>query len=436
MRRKPEPGSQTSSASAPTSTRRRGARALGGVSAQASQALASFALQILAARLLGLEGLGRFATIYALVVLATAVVTGFVGDSLTVLDRSHPRVRAGLQVWWLGLSFGTGAGLGLGLGLTGFVAPVTALVVGVATTVFVLEDTLRRLLMAGLAFWRIVLVDLAGLVVAVGVVLAVAGGSGDLRLVHFFAALAAAQTLALGVAVLLLPAHERRLAPFRGADLKSVAAYGSWRSAQLAVKPGLLAGVRVLGVALVSAAAVGELEAARIYLSPTMIMISGLTSVLFAGYAANRRASLATLLREGDRAVARLVLGVSVLTAAAILALPWLGPVITGGDYELSIVAILGWAAFAASAAATSPYGALAGVRGRQSIVMTLRLGESLLSLLVVLVLLLAGASILWIPLVLAAGVLAEGVVLRTLVLARMPPSPQESREGLTDASS
>ncbi|MGB3827975.1 MAG: hypothetical protein WA962_04295 [Ornithinimicrobium sp.] len=406
------------------------------MSAQASQALASFALQILAARLLGLEGLGRFATAYALIVLATAVVTGFVGDSLTVLDRQHPRVRAGLQVWWLGLSLLTGVSIGLGVGLSGFVDPASAVVVGVATTVFVLEDTLRRLLMANLAFWRIVLVDLAGLLVAVGVLLAAVGTVDEVGLVHFFGALAAAQTVALAVAVALLPSAERRLVSLRGADLRTVAAYGSWRSLQLSIKPALLAAVRVLGVAVVSAAAIGDLEAARIYLSPAMIMITGLTSVLFAGYAASRGTSLRTLLHQGDRAVSRLVLAVAVLTIIALVAQPWAGPLITGGDYDLSTVAILGWAAFAAASAATSPYSALAGVRGRQSVVVTVRLVESIASLLVVSALLLSGASIVWTPLVLAAGVLGGGAVLRIVVLGRMPMGPPEPREGHPDAAS
>lgn len=416
----------TTSSTQPRSRR----RAFGGVSAQASQALGSFALQIMAARLLGVEGLGRFATVYALIVLATALVTGFVGDSLTVLDRQDRRVRAGLQAWWLGLSVLTGVSIGAGVGLAGFVEPVSAVVVGLATTVFVLEDTLRRLLMAGLAFWRIIVVDLAGLVVAVGVVLTAVRSVDEVGLVHLFGALAAAQTVALGVAIALLPAPERRMVSLRGADLKAVAVYGSWRSVQLAVKPAMLAAVRVVGIAVVSAAAIGELEAARIYLSPAMIMVSGLTSVLFAGYAASRGASLHNLLHQGDRAVARLVLGVAVLTIFALLALPWAGPLITGGEYELSTLAILGWAAFAAATAATSPYSALAGVRGRQSVVVTIRLVESAVSLLVVSALLWAGASIVWTPLVLAVGVLGGGAVLRIVVLGRMPQGLPESREG------
>src|SRR6185312_6171777 len=74
---------------------------LGGIAAQMSQALGSLLLQVLAARLLGADGLGAFAVLFGLIVMATAVCTGFVGDSLTVLDRGRREVRSALQGWLL-----------------------------------------------------------------------------------------------------------------------------------------------------------------------------------------------------------------------------------------------------------------------------------------------------------------------------------------------
>ncbi len=73
------------------------ARVAGAVGAQLSQALASFVLQVLAARLLGASGLGTFALLYGGIIIGTALCTGLVGDSLTVLDRNDPHIRAGLQ---------------------------------------------------------------------------------------------------------------------------------------------------------------------------------------------------------------------------------------------------------------------------------------------------------------------------------------------------
>jgi hypothetical protein len=64
--------------------------ALGAIAAQGAQALASFVLQIAVARTLGIGGLGAFAILYGVVVLASGTITGFVGDSLVVLPLAGP----------------------------------------------------------------------------------------------------------------------------------------------------------------------------------------------------------------------------------------------------------------------------------------------------------------------------------------------------------
>ncbi len=68
-------------------------RALGALLAQGAQAGVSFVLQVLVARLLGIEELGRFAILYGVIVIATGIVSGVVGDSLVVLDRGDGVVR-------------------------------------------------------------------------------------------------------------------------------------------------------------------------------------------------------------------------------------------------------------------------------------------------------------------------------------------------------
>ena len=136
--------------------RRFSPRAMGAISAQFSQAFGSFVLQALAARTLGLTDFGAFAVLIGGIVLATGIMTGFVGDSLTVLDRSDPRIRTALQLWCLILAAGTfvvSAGLAERSGLAGL---HVALVFGAATAAWVVEDTVRRLLMATLRFWSVV----------------------------------------------------------------------------------------------------------------------------------------------------------------------------------------------------------------------------------------------------------------------------------------
>src|SRR5688500_5453478 len=122
--------------------------ASGAVTGQVTQALAGLVLQVAAARFLGAAGLATFALIYGLVVLVTAVASGMVGDSLTVLDRAAPRVRAGLHVWAVIVAGGAGLVGALLAAVTGVVPGWAAAVLGLAVVAFVLEDTLRRVLMA------------------------------------------------------------------------------------------------------------------------------------------------------------------------------------------------------------------------------------------------------------------------------------------------
>ena len=142
-------------------TARRVQGASGAVGAQMAQALASLVLSIAAARALGANGLGVFGLISGGLVVATALATGLVGDSLTVLDRHDPRVRAGLEV--VGFSCAALAGV-LGCVITratGLLDWQTAFVFGLGSAFFIFEEFLRRLLMASLRFWSVMVVDVS-----------------------------------------------------------------------------------------------------------------------------------------------------------------------------------------------------------------------------------------------------------------------------------
>src|SRR4051794_32403811 len=60
-------------------------RAIGALGAQVMLALGGFVLQVVATRELGKTGLGTFALLYGAIVMATALSTGLLGDSLIVL---------------------------------------------------------------------------------------------------------------------------------------------------------------------------------------------------------------------------------------------------------------------------------------------------------------------------------------------------------------
>ncbi|MCZ2830220.1 hypothetical protein O2W14_15390 [Modestobacter sp. VKM Ac-2986] len=397
--------------------------ATGALTAQGTQALAGLALQVAAARSLGAGGLATFALLYGVIVLATAVCSGLVGDSLTVLDRHEPRTRAGLLVgatWVCGAAGVGGALLGV---LTGVVPPWAGPVLGLATAAFVAEDALRRLLMATGRFWSLPAVDGTSLLLALGT-LGLLRLSGALDLTDFLLALLVGQAGAALVAWPLLPAHERPRGPWRRPALRVVAAFGVWRAAAQAIRPALLTVLRLLVVALAGAAAYGPLEAARVYTAPTLVLVAGLGSWLLPHFVSLQAAGPAAGLRYADRAAAALALAVAALGGAAVLVLPWLGPALTGGDYPVPVGAVVGWTAYALASAVLLPYSGLASVHRRQRRVLALRSLE-LLSLVAVLALvLLVPGGVGWAPAALALGPLLAAVAVRRLVLVPLLSVP------------
>ncbi|MCZ2825175.1 MULTISPECIES: hypothetical protein [unclassified Modestobacter] len=398
--------------------------ATGALAGQVSAALAGLVLQVAAARALGAAGLATFSLAYGAIVLATAVCSGLVGDSLTVLDRNEPGIRAGLRVSALLVS-GTAGAVGCLFGLVTGVLPAWAgLLLGAATAAFVIEDTLRRLLMAAGRFWSLPAVDATSLLVALGT-LVVAARGGDLTLASFVVALLTGQSAAAVVAWVLLPAAERARGPRRRPALGTVFSFGVWRAAAQAIRPALLTVLRLLVVAVAGAAAYGPLEAARVYTAPTLVVVAGLGSFLLPYFVSLRPAGPAAGLRAADRAAAGLAVAVAAIGLVAIGALPWLGPLITGGDYPLPVAAVAGWSVYAVASAVLLPYSGLASVHGGQRRVLALRAFE-FGSLAVVAVLVLAvDGGVTWTPLALTVGpMLAAFAVRRSVLLPLVRATP------------
>jgi O-antigen/teichoic acid export membrane protein len=220
------------------------------------------------------------------------------------------------------------------------------------------------------------------------------------------------------VAWKLVPAAERPRGPWRRPALAVVASFGAWRAASQAVRPALLTLLRVFVVALAGAAAYGPLEAARVYTAPTLVLVAGLGSFLLPYFASLRPRGPATGLRTADRAAAGLALAVGVIGLAGVLALPWLGPLLTGGGYDVPVGAVVGWALYAVAGAVLLPYSGLAAVHGGQRQVLVLRGLEFAVLGLALLVVALGDGGIVWVPLVLAVGpVLAAAAVRQSVVL-------------------
>ncbi|MDN3905263.1 hypothetical protein [Arthrobacter sp. YD2] len=397
-----------------------GRAALAAVAAQGTQALASFLLLAAAARSLGLADFGILGLLYGLLVVCAAVTSGFIGDSLTVLDRHDRSIRSGLQCWTFVLSLGCALAVPLVSRTTGLIGPGTAVLLGTALWCYVIEDLLRRVLMAKLLFVRILGMDSIMLVVSVGT-LALLAHYGPLSVDSFLVAIACGQLAGAITGAGSAGRGERYLVSLRSPAWRTVAAYGSWRAAQQMLRPGMLTVVRLLVIALVSLEAGGLLEMARVYTAPALLVVSGLTSYLFASFARSDE-SVAALLRRADRGVSLLV-GLTVICgAAALAALPVAGPLATG--QEPPALAVAGWLLYAVSVAAATPYGSLAAVRVGSRRVFLLRLADTTVSLGLTAAVLLVSGNYALAPLAAASGSLLGGLAIRSLLLV-----PLRSRE-------
>lgn len=390
-------------------------KALGAVIAQAAQAGIGLLLQILVARLLGIDEYGRFAILYGVVIVATAVATGLIGDSLVVLDRSQRAIRAGLQAMLLVTSAVLAAGAFLIAWLTGFSDPLEAALFAIALAAFAVEEIVRRLLIAHMSFVRTAVTDLSGFVVALAIILAV-NATGTLSLGAFLAGIAAGQIVATLVGWVLVPRSDRHLVGLRGAAIAPVWRYGMWRGLQQVLRPSLFTVLRLLVLAGAGLTAVGLLEAARTYTSPLILVIGGLSSFLFVRFADQHRAGSGGSVREADRVVGFLLIGTVLMSVVAVVLVPWVSPLLF--DVEVDPLAVVAWLAYGMSVAIVTPYGALGAVGGKQVAVFLIRLSDTVLAILAVIVMIAWGAEPSTLPFALAVASMLGGLGLRWLVVA------------------
>ena len=400
--------------------------ALAAALAQLAQAAGSFALQVVAAHALGASGLGTISLCLGTTILTTAVTSGLVGDSLTVLDRHDRRVRAALQAWLVVVTLAGSVGAALVLNLTGVLGGGEAVLFAVATAAFQVEEVLRRVLMAVHALLdpprrrrrrrrddaaqpaprrR----DPGGLLPPVG---RRRPGGRHPR---------ARSPCCRGA--------ERRLVPLRGAALREVIAFGGWRGAQVALTPTGLTISRFVLLGATGAVALGEVEAGRILGAPALLVVQGLGSYLLSTYARDRALPLETLKARARRASLAMA-GTAVALGVVVTALtPFLAPLAVGRSIDVHLVTVAGWALFAAATATMQPFASLAVTRGSQRAVFGLRsldvvVGTGLLALALGPIGLAAPLT----PLVLAVGPVLSGVLVRTVVLRTTGADPVEGQ--------
>jgi O-antigen/teichoic acid export membrane protein len=283
--------------------------------------------------------------------------------------------------------------------------------------------------MSNFRFWRVAAIDTFSFLVVL-VVVGIGWLAHILTLDTFLVAITLGQLGAILIGIPLLPAAERFAVGFGSADYRGVAGYGVWRSGQQLLRPGLLTVERTLVTLFLGLSATGLLETARVYVAPAMLAISGLTSFLFVSYARDREAKVADQLPRADRAVGAM-LGVTVVIGAILLGLlQLLGHVLFGTTPQLP--AVVGWLVYTATVSAVTPYGALAAVGGKQSLVFAFRLGDTLVSALSVVILLALGGSADLVPIIMCVGSIAGGVAIRMFILV---PARRRERASVAAAS-
>jgi len=389
----------------------------GAAVAQLWQALGSFVLQIMAAWLLGAAGLGLISLSLGVIVFATALASGVVGDSLVILDRHDRVVRGGLEGMALLiclLSVVLTAGVMIGLGI---LAPVQGLWFGLALAAFQLEELVRRMLMATMRFWRLVILDSTALAVSLGT-LVVQYFRGPITVEAFLLSLFFGQVGGIIAGLLLVAAPERAVVPISRAGLSRVAGFGTMRGIQVSVTPGLLTASRTIVILILGQAALGHLEAARIFVAPALLIVQGLGSYLLTGYVRDREHPAARLVGRARSASLRLC-GAALAAGVVLTALaPSFGHWVTGPSFAVDQVAVAGWALYVAGSASVQPFASLGAVLGKQPVVLACRAVDAAFALLLVWLLLgplALGASLM--PYALAAGLFLGGFLVRQFAL-------------------
>jgi O-antigen/teichoic acid export membrane protein len=332
------------------------------ITAQMVAAGGSFLLQVLAARSLGDAGYGRFAVCLAVIITVTALQTGWLGDSLTVLDRHAPEVRAALATSLIAsglLGLIGGLLVGVLIGLDGWLAPM---LFGTLLATWLLEESGRRLLMARLEFWKLVGNDMTYLAVGLAVLFCCRAAGLELTLGVFLGAMTAGAAAAVLLVLVQVPRTE--LSELRPGltGMRAVAGFAAWRSAQATLRPAALLAARLLVLHLVSAAAVGRLELARLLMAPAQTVINGAGAFLLPTFTRTERERPGTRAgrRRQDRRADRAVLALAAATVlSGLIVLGVLGPLgrlISGGRFDVSPIAVLGWTVYLSTWAATLPY--------------------------------------------------------------------------------
>lgn len=390
---------------------------------QGINAAGSLLLQIVAARTLGLAAYGTFAVCLALLSAATALYSGYVGDSLAVLERQDKDTRATLCASAIVLLL-TAFAVAFGVVFVLLHSPGAALVFAVMTVLWLVEETFRRILIARLEFWKLVGNDSgynATALIIVGVLLLI---GQHMTLGRIFAAMAAGAISAVALGLVQVPKAERTNLRPGWAAMRVVATFAAWRSAHAALRPTALLLSKALVIGMISLSAAGVLEAGRLVVAPLQVVINGAGSFLLAGFAAGEHGRARRNNRMAKYAV-WLLLATTVICGSilALLAGP-AGRIMTGRP--VSPLLVFGWVAYLTVWAVGLPYISEVVARRHSRAVFLARLVDSVLGLALAGVALKLGGGVAVVPWLMAfGGLYAVWRVVRLAIRTRAkPPVP------------
>lgn len=404
------------------------------LSAQFLSAGGSLVVQVLAARELGASEYGTFAIVYGVLVVLVAVLNGWVGDSLTVLDRFDTDIRAALTTSVAILLVGGGLLCAAVALLVGAGGVGTGISVGAMAVTSLLAELCRRLFMIRQEFWRLSFNNVSLVAGTLGALALHSLLGGELSSAAFALALSLGSAGSVLVAAAQLPWREMRPGRLRWGAMTHVARFAVWRAVQIGIRPAVLVVVRFIVAATAGRAAVAALEVARLIQAPAQTFVQGVGSFLLPAFAAEARndVPLTAAGRRRMRTMLVAVVGATGVVAAVPLTAPELFErILTGGDFEVPMSAILGWAAFSIAFAWGLPAANYAAAHQRSFDVFRARAVDAVVAVVAVAGLALAGHSDL------AAFGMAFGSAVGAVLLTRIRRQIDRGRraEGVRDGA-
>jgi hypothetical protein len=379
----------------------------------------SFALQLIASHQLGRAGFGVFSLLVLLQATVVAFYTGYVGDGLTVLGREHARVRAALVLSALCcLGFCSAISI-LTVALFHLGSVRLALLYAAMITVWLLEETGRRVLMSRLEFWGLVINDATYVAVTLlSLTIAVRAGS-PVTLVLLVFCMAVGALAAVLLAWLQLPRAEyRRLRPGASAVIE-VGRFGFWRSLQASLRQLQQLLPQLLVKVVDGTGAVGGLNYGRLVVAPAQTALGAAASLLLATGAADERAKNGSY-RLNQQISAILVAATVVFGALAAVFSHPLGRLLT--RHPVSHLLVLGWAVYLVMWAASLPFTAELTVRRLTRPVFIARLVETVADVALMAGALIGGATSEVLPWLIAAPAMANVLYIRRMAIRTRPP--------------